>query len=65
MINFNNLVRDLKVELSNYLLGNILVNIDRKTTKFVYDMVWGILSSGSSKISKIGRYLFEQNIHVT
>ena len=28
-------------------------------------MVWGILSSGSSKISNIGRRLFEDNIRVT
>lgn len=65
MIYFNNIVREVKKELSNYLLDNICKNLPRNITKFIYDMVWGILSSGSSKISNIGRRLFESNIRVT
>lgn len=65
MFYFNNLVRDVKKELSHYLLDNICKNVPRATTKFVYDMVWGILASGSSKISNIGRMLFEKNIKIT
>ena len=65
MIYFNNIVREVKKELSNYLLDNICKDSPRNITKFIYDMVWGILSSGSSKISNIGRRLFESNIRVT
>ena len=65
MIYFNNLVRDVKKELSHYLLDNICKSVPRAKIKFVYDMVWGILASGSSKISNIGRRLFEENIKVT
>ncbi len=53
MLNFNNLVRDVKKELSHYLVDNICKNVPRSVIKFVYDMVWGILASGSSKISNI------------
>lgn len=65
MIYFSNIVREVKKELSNYLLDNICKDLPRNITKFIYDMVWGILSSGSSKISNIGRRLFESNIRVT
>jgi len=65
MLYFNNLVRDVKKELSHYLIDNICKDVPRATIKFVYDMVWGILVSGSSKISNIGRRLFEENIKVT
>ena len=65
MIYFNNIVREVKKELSNYLLDNICKDLPRNITKFIYDMVWGILSSGSSKISNIGRRLFESNVRVT
>lgn len=65
MIYFNNLVRDVKKELSRYLVDNICKNSPRSLTKFIYDMVWGILVSGSSKISMIGRYLYEKDIHIT
>ena len=65
MVYFNNLVRDVKKELSRYLLDNILVDVHRNIAKFIYDMVWGILSSGSSKISMISRHLYESDIRVT
>lgn len=65
MLYFNNLVREVKKELSHYLIDNICKDVPRNITKFIYDMVWGILSSGSSKISNIGRRLFENNIRVT
>ena len=65
MLYFNNLVRDVKKELSHYLLDNICKNVPRNTTKFVYDMVYGILASGDSKISKISRMLFEKDIRIT
>ena len=65
MFYFNNLVRDVKKELSHYLLDNICKDLPKNITKFVFDMVWGILSSGSSKISNIGRRLFEDNLRVT
>ena len=65
MLYFNNLVRDVKKELSHYLLDNICKNVTRNTTKFVYDMVYGILASGDSKISKTSRMLFEKDIRIT
>lgn len=65
MFYFNNYVRDVKKELSHYLIDKICINTPRNITKFIYDMVWGILSFGSSKISMIGRYLYEKDIHVT
>lgn len=65
MLYFNNLVRDVKKELSHYLLDNICKNSPRSITKFIYDVVYGILASGDSKISKISRMLFEKDIHIT
>ena len=65
MLYFNNLVRDVKRELSRYILDNITVNHNRNIIKFIYDMVWGILSSGSSKISNISRHLYEKDIRIT
>ena len=65
MLYFNNLVRDVKKELSHYLLDNICKNTSRSITKFIYDMVYGILASGDSRVSKISRMLFEKNIHIT
>lgn len=65
MLYFNNLAREVKKELSHYLLDNICKETPRNITKFIYDMVWGILSSGSSKISNIGRRLFEKDIRIT
>lgn len=65
MLYFNNLVREAKKELSHYLLDNICKDVPRNIIKIIYGMVWGILSSGSSKISNLGRRLFENNIRVT
>ena len=57
MIYFNNLVRDLKKRISNFILDSITYNCNRKTKKFLVDLVWGILSSNSTKISDIARTL--------
>ena len=57
MIYFNNLVRDLKKRFSNFILDSITYNCNRKTKKFLVDLVWGILSSNSTKISDIARTL--------
>ena len=65
MLYFNNLVRDVKKELSHYLLDNICKDAPRSITKFIYDMVYGILASGDSRISKISRMLFEKDIRIT
>ena len=49
----------------NYIIDNICKNTSRSITKFIYDMVYGILASGDSRVSKISRMLFEKNIHIT
>ena len=60
MIYFSNLVRDVKNELSHFLVSKICNGLPRNITKFAYDMVWGMLSSGSCKVSMIGRRLFRE-----
>lgn len=65
MIYFSNLVRDVKNELSRFIVSEICDGLPRSVTKFAYDMVWGMLSSGSCKVSMIGRRLFEKEIRAT
>lgn len=65
MIYFSNLVRDVKNELSHFLVSKICNGLPRNVTKFAYGMVWGMLSSGSCKVSMIGRRLFERDIRTT
>lgn len=65
MIYFSNLVRDVKNELSRFIVSKICNGLPRNVTKFAYDMVWGMLSSGSCKVSMIGRRLFEKDIRTT
>lgn len=65
MFYFNNLVRDVKKSFSSYILDNICKDTPRTTSKFILDVAWGIMVSGSSKISNISRALYEDNIRVT
>ena len=65
MFYFNNLVRDVKNAFSDFLLNNICKNNPRVVTKFIFDMTWGIMTFGSSKISNISRALYEANIRIT
>ena len=57
MFYFNNLVRDVKKEISHYLLDNICKDLPKNITKFIFDMVWGILSSGTPRCGQGGTFM--------
>ncbi|MBR6071197.1 MAG: transposase [Acholeplasmatales bacterium] len=60
MINYSNFCRDLKQDLITFLNDTLFnSNVSRPTKKFVLDMLWGLLITGSTKISEIARTLNE------
>lgn len=66
MNNYSNLCKYLKQELVIFLEKILPKNTKRPVKKFVYDMTYGILKTGSTVISDIARKLEKDNnlIHI-
>ena len=64
MINYSNFCRDLKQDLTSFLSDTVFnVKASRPIKKFILDMLWGLLITGSTKISEIARAL-KENSHL-
>lgn len=58
MANFNYSVRVLKAKLQVFLDG-LCQGVSRPVAKLFFDLVYGLMRSGSSLVSQIGRALCE------
>jgi len=66
MNNFSNFCKYLKLDFTNFMEKVLPKGINRPTKKFIYDMVYGLLKTGSTHISEIARVLEPDNklIHI-
>ena len=59
MSNFSNSVRDVKADFMLFASEFVIPSCDRPRAKFIIDMAYGILRSGSSLVSEVARALDE------